>query len=140
MTYNDIKLSIPKCKPGHPVTVSAILSSSQMDEVKFDNQLFRPRMTIAETQYISVEVGGSATLYCIYNHHNSTYTWKRNGSLIHVADHSRYSVIIDGVLQIDNVTETDGGLYNCSAPAVYPNYGQQTRNAMIALTVYSESL
>ena len=99
---------------------------------------FVPRKTIKETQYISVEVGGSATLYCISNHPNSSYAWKCDGSPVQVANHSKYSFTIDGVLQIHDVVQTDGGLYNCSATAVYPGYGQHTRNTTTNLTVYSE--
>ena len=103
---------------------------------------FTPKNQLKQIQNISFEVvvGDRATLYCIFNHPNSTYTWKRDGSPIQVANHSKYSLIIDGVLQIHNVTQTDGGLYICTATAVYPAYRQQTRNTTINLTVYSESI
>ena len=99
---------------------------------------FKPRTTIGITQNILVEIGGSATLYCISSHPNSTYVWKRDG--IQVASHSSYSFLINGVLQIRDIMQTDGGLYICSATAVYPKFGQQTRKTMINLTVYSESI
>ena len=99
---------------------------------------FKPRRTINVTQYIFVEIGGSATLYCISNHPDSTYVWKRDG--IQVGSHSSYSFLIDGVLQIRDIMQTDGGLYICSATAVYPTFGQQTRKTMVNLTVYSESI
>ena len=103
---------------------------------------FIPRNQLNEIRNFFVQVGASATLYCISNHPNSTYTWKRDGSPIQVANHSRYSLIIDGVLQIRKVQKTDGGLYICTATAVYPADGQQTRsrNTKINLTVYSESI
>ena len=99
---------------------------------------FVPRATILVTQNIFVEIGGSATLYCISNHPNSTYVWKRDG--IQVANHSNYSFLIDGVLQIRDIMQTDGGLYVCSATAVYPDNKQHTRKTMVNLTVYSESI
>ena len=112
-----------------------------MTYVDIVGTLFIPRNPLQGIQNIFVEVGDSATLYCIYNHPSSTYTWKRDGSPIQVANHSRYSLIIDGVLQIHNVMQTDGGLYICSATAVYPIFGQRTRtSAMINLIVYSKSM
>ena len=99
---------------------------------------FIPRSTILVTQNIFVEIGGSATLYCISNHPNCTYVWKRDG--VQVASHSSYSFLIDGVLQIRDIMQTDGGLYICSATAVYPQSGKQTRKTMITLTVYSKSI
>ena len=103
---------------------------------------FPPQKTIRETQKFSVEVGENATLYCISNHPNSTYTWKHDESLLQIANHSRFSLIIDGVLQIHNVVETDGGLYECAASAIYPHptVGKQIRSTMFILTVYSESV
>ena len=101
-------------------------------------QSFNPRKTIPDTLNISVEVGGNTTLYCISNHPNSNYTWKRNGSPIQVDNHSRFSVIIDGVLQLRDVRQTDGGLYICSATAVYPASKQYSRSTTTNLTVYSE--
>ena len=138
LTYNGIKSSISECEIND--TISIYEYPGQPDTVVFSSQSFLPTSTLIGSQNISVTVDGIATLYCISNHPNSTYTWKRDGSPIHVDNHSRYSFIIDGVLQIQNVTETDGGLYICSATAVYPDYGQQTRNTMANLTVYSQSI
>ena len=102
-------------------------------------RLFQPRRTIQAAQNFFVEVGENATLYCISNHPNSTYTWKHNDSLLQIANHSRFSLIIDGVLQIHNVMETDGGLYECTTSAVY-TYGKQIRSTVVSLTVYSEPI
>ena len=102
--------------------------------------VFQPRKTIQAAQNFFVEIGKNATLYCISNHPNSNYTWKHNDSLLQIANHSRFSFIIDGVLQIHNVMETDGGLYECSTSALYPGFGKQTRSTVVNLTVYSEPI
>jgi hypothetical protein len=135
LTYNDIKAAISNCEIIDPVTIYD--SFGQVNVVKFAGQVFYPNSTLQRTQNISVAVGGTATLYCISNHPNSTYAWERDGSPIQVANLSRYSLIIDGVLQIHNITKTDGGVYTCSATAIYPDFGQQTRYTMVNLTVYS---
>ena len=101
--------------------------------------VFRPRKTIQAAQNFFVEVGENATLYCISNHPNSTYTWKHNDSLLQIANRSRFSFIIDGVLQIHNVVETDGGLYKCASTALYPVFGKQIRSTVVSLTVYMYS-
>ena len=64
--------------------------------------------------------------------------WKRDG--IQVASHSSYSFLIDGVLQIRDIKQSDGGLYICSATAVYADNRQHTRKTMVSLTVYSKSI
>ena len=71
-----------------------------------------PRAYI-NNQNIFVKVGSNATLYCISSHISSSYTWKRDGSVIVVG--MRFSLLIDGVLYIQNVTEQDSGQYESGA-------------------------
>jgi hypothetical protein len=141
-TYTDISLLIPSCTKNDTITVSVPTSpDGQIRRIHFSGTLFMPRNPLKNlgTLHVSVEVGDNATLYCVSNHPNATYTWKHDGSPIQVVDHSRYSFLIDGVLQIQDVVQTDGGLYVCSATALYPMFGQQTRKTEVRLTVYSLS-
>jgi hypothetical protein len=99
---------------------------------------FKPRNPLKGlgVQNVAVELGDNATLYCIYNHPKSTYKWKHNSSLIHVVYPSRYS-LVDGVLQIQDVLQTDVGLYSCEAEATYKTKLYSRNIATFNLTVYS---
>ncbi|XP_062512949.1 peroxidasin homolog [Corticium candelabrum] len=96
-----------------------------------------PRAYI-QNQNIFVKVGSNATLYCISSHITSSYTWKRDGSVIVVG--MRFSLLIDGVLHIQNVTEQDSGQYECTATATFPSFGVVTRKVSWSVTVYSKSI
>ena len=52
----------------------------------------------------------------------------------------RFSLLIDGVLHIQNVTEQDSGQYECTATATFPSFGVQTRKVSMSVTVYSKSI
>ena len=95
-----------------------------------------PRAYI-QNQNIFIQVGSNATLYCISSHSSSPYTWKRDGSVIVVG--MRFSLLIDGVLHIQNVTEQDSGHYECTATATFPSFGVETRKVSWSVTVYSKS-
>ena len=84
-----------------------------------------PRRYVCQ-QNSFIEVGSSATLYCISSHISSSYAWSRDGSVIVVG--MRFSLLIDGVLLIQNVTEQDSGQYECSATATFPSIGVITRS------------
>ncbi|XP_062513165.1 uncharacterized protein LOC134188962 isoform X2 [Corticium candelabrum] len=86
-------------------------------------------------QNIFVKVGSNATLYCISSHISSLYTWTRDGTVIVVG--MRFSLLIDGVLHIQNVTEQDSGHYECTATATFPSFGVVTRKVAWGVTVYS---
>ncbi|XP_062510526.1 uncharacterized protein LOC134186553 [Corticium candelabrum] len=71
----------------------------------------------------------------MYSHINSSYTWKRDGSVIVVG--MGFSLLIDGVLHIQNVTEQDSGQYECTITATFSSLGVQTRKVPWSVTVYS---
>ena len=96
-----------------------------------------PRAYIKK-QNIFVKVGSNATLYCISSHISSSYTWKRYDTVIIVG--MRFSLLIDGVLHIQNVTEQDSGKYECTATATFPIFGVVTRKVSWIATVYSKSI
>jgi hypothetical protein len=96
--YSDIRAILPRCLTTSPIKVVDNFHYRLVLDINFGGYGFIPRRTIVVTQNVSVEIGGSTTLYCILNHPNSTYVWKRDD--IHVANSSRYSFLIDGVLQI----------------------------------------
>ena len=52
----------------------------------------------------------------------------------------RFSLLIDGVLHIQNVTEQDNGQYECTATATFPSFGVVTRKVSWSVTVYSKSI
>ena len=106
--------------------------------VVLDNISLRPRSYI-KNQNIFVKVGSNATLYCIYSHISSSYTWKRDGSNVIVVS-MRFSLLIDGVLHIQNVTEQDSGQYECAATTTFPSLGVITRNVSWSITVYIKSI
>ena len=91
-----------------------------------------------KNQNIFVKVGSNATLYCISTHISSSYTWTTHGSVI-VVD-MKISLLIDGVLHIQNVTEQDSGQYECTATATFSSFGVQTRKVSWNVTVYSKSI
>ena len=91
-----------------------------------------------QRQNIFIKVGSNATLYCISSHISSSYTWSRDGSVIVVG--MRFSLLIDGVLHIQNVTEQDSGQYECTATATFLSFGVQTRKVSWSVTVYSKSI
>ena len=96
-----------------------------------------PRAYI-QNQNIFAKVDSNATLYCISTHISSSYTWTRDGSVIAVG--MRFSLLIDGVLHIQNVTEQDSGKYECTATAAFPSIGVVTRKVSMSVTVYSKSI
>ena len=96
-----------------------------------------PRVYI-QNQNIFVKVGSNATLYCISSHISSSYTWKRDSTVIVVG--MRFSLLIDGVLHIQNVTEQDSGQYECTATATFSSFGVITRKVSWNVTVYSKSI
>ena len=51
----------------------------------------------------------------------------------------RFSLLIDGVLHIQNVTEQDSGQYECTVAATFPSFGVVTRKVSWSVTVYSKS-
>ena len=105
--------------------------------VVLDIILLVPRNYI-NNQNIFVKVGSNATLYCMYSRINSSYTWKRDGSVIVVG--MRFSLLIDCVLHIQNVTEQDSGQYECTITATFSSLGVQTRKVPWSVTVYSKSI
>ena len=105
--------------------------------VVLDTRSLVPRVYI-RNQNIFVKVGSNATLYCIYSHISSSYTWKRDGTVIVVG--MRFSLLIDGVLHIQNVTEEDSGQYECTATATFSSFGVLTRKVSWSVTVYSKSI
>ena len=105
--------------------------------VVLDTRSLLPRAYI-QNQNIFIKVGSNATFYCIYSHITSSYTWTRDGSVIVVG--MRFSLLIDGVLHIQNVTEQDSGQYECTATAVFSSFGVVTRKVFCSVTVYSKSI
>ena len=100
-----------------------------------------PRAYIKD-QIIFVKVGSNATLYCIYSNISSSYKWSRDSFVI-VVD-TRFSLLIDGVLHIQNVTEQDSGQYECTATATFLSNGgvhmHIDRKVLWSVTVYSKSI
>ena len=91
-----------------------------------------------QKQNIFVKVGSNATLYCISSHISSSYTWTRDVSMIVVG--MRFSLLIDDVLHIQNVTEQDSGHYECTATVTFSLFGGvQNRIVPWSVTVYSKS-
>ena len=106
--------------------------------VVLDTRLLVPRVYI-QNQHNFVKVGSNATLYCISSHISSSYTWKRDDSTVIVVG-MRFSLLIDGVLHIQNVTEQDSGQYECTATATFSLFGVVTRKVSWSVTVYSKSI
>ena len=84
--------------------------------VVIDTLSLVPR-TYTQIQNIFVKVGSNATLYCISSHISSSYMWTRDGTVIVVG--MRFSLLIDGVLHIQNVTEQDSRQCECTATATF---------------------
>ena len=108
-----------------------------MNVCRLDTISLVPRAYI-QNQNIFVKVGSNAILYCIFTHISSSYTWKKDGTVIVVG--MRFSLLIDGVLHIQNVTEQDSGQYECTATATFPSFGVVTRKVSWSVTVYSKSI
>ncbi|XP_062512780.1 peroxidasin homolog [Corticium candelabrum] len=134
--YSEIRNNIDKCRKESTIRVIGTIGTPKRG-VTFtfkDTISLVPRAYI-QNQNIFVKVGSNATLYCISSHITSSYTWSRDGSVIVVG--MRFSLLIDGVLHIQNVTEQDNGQYECTATATFPSFGVVTRKVSWSVTVYS---
>ncbi|XP_065841643.1 uncharacterized protein [Oscarella lobularis] len=65
----------------------------------------------------SVELGQSATLYCVANEADGVYeyAWDRDGVRLPLSGvEAKWSLVQDGILRIDNVSRADAGVYRCN--------------------------
>lgn len=116
--------------------MSFLLSISESDSlviVGFLGSGWFPR-SLLEGQNVVVELGSSATLYCIGNHPNGTYTWRKDKSDVDLESDKRYSVGPSGILQIHQVVEGDSGQYDCIY--TFPGKEKKTRRTQADLKVY----
>ncbi|XP_062513107.1 peroxidasin homolog isoform X2 [Corticium candelabrum] len=137
--YSEIRNNIDKCRNESTIRVIGTIGTPRMEGAFTfkDTISLVPRAYIIniKNQNIFVKVGSNATLYCISTHISSSYTWTTHGSVI-VVD-MKISLLIDGVLHIQNVTEQDSGQYECTATATFSSFGVQTRKVSWNVTVYS---
>ena len=65
-----------------------------------------------------MELGQSATLYCVANEADGVYeyAWDRDGVRLPLSGgvEAKWSLIQDGILRIDNVSRADAGVYRCN--------------------------
>ncbi|XP_062513183.1 hemicentin-1-like isoform X2 [Corticium candelabrum] len=135
--YSEIRNNIDKCRNESTIRVIGTIGAPRMEGTFTfkDTRLLVPRVYI-QNQHNFVKVGSNATLYCISSHISSSYTWKRDDSTVIVVG-MRFSLLIDGVLHIQNVTEQDSGQYECTATATFSLFGVVTRKVSWSVTVYS---